>query len=49
MELPEIGRLERRVEDGSSRWATQGLSGCGMNVIERKRVRLRKWFTGVET
>jgi hypothetical protein len=49
MKLPEIGRLEGAVENGSARWATQALAGYGIHVIERERVRLRKWFTGVET
>jgi hypothetical protein len=45
MELPEIYRLEGGVENGSARWATRGLSGYEIYVIERERVRLRKWFT----
>jgi hypothetical protein len=45
MELPEICRLEGGVENDSARWATEGLSGYGIYVIERERVRVRKWFT----
>ena len=49
MELPEIGRLERGVEDGSARRATQALTGYGINVIESERVGPRKWFTNAAT
>lgn len=48
MELPEIGRLERGVEDGSARWTTQDLTRYGINVIESERVGFRKWFTNAE-
>ena len=48
MKLPEIGRLEGGIEDGSSRWTTQGLRGCGIHMIEHERVGLRKWFTALK-
>jgi hypothetical protein len=48
MELSEIARLERAIEDGSARWIDQGLTGCGINVIESESVGLRKWFTDAE-
>lgn len=42
MELSEIGRLERGIEDGSARWTAQGLTRCGINMIESERVGLRE-------
>jgi hypothetical protein len=49
MELSEIGRLDRCVEDGSAGKSTRGLSGRGIYVIECERVGLRKWFAESST
>ena len=46
--LPEIGKLEGGIEDGISRWTTKDFSRYRINMIERERVWLQKWFTGVE-
>jgi hypothetical protein len=48
MELSEVDRFERGIEDGSARWTAQGLSGCGINVIKSECVGLRKRFTDAE-
>jgi hypothetical protein len=42
MELSGIGRVERGVEDSGAQWTVQGLTGCGINVIESERMGLRK-------